>query len=379
MQPFAIEAPPRILFGRGKARMAPALIAAFGPTGLLVHGADFARADWLADGLTGTELMRWPCRGEPTLDDLQEALSHTRPFAPHWVAALGGGAALDLGKALAALIPAPGDPMEHLEFVGRALPLAAPTLPFIAIPTTAGTGAEVTRNAVIALPGHGRKVSLRDPGLLARLAIVDPALTDHCPRAVTLASGLDALVQIAEPFLSHKATFYTDALVTPLLPRALPALMRLMAQEDPDARDTMALVSLTGGLALANAGLGAVHGLAGTLGGRLPAAPHGALCGRLFGPCLAANRAAIQGTAFAPRMDHLLHALAPALACASDEVPQRLSDWCDAMGLPRLAALGLAPASIPKIAAAAETSSSMKANPVPLPRSVLEEILLRAL
>jgi alcohol dehydrogenase class IV len=379
MQPFAIEAPPRILFGRGEARKAPSLIAAFGPTGLLVHGAGFARADWLADGLSGTELMRWPCRGEPTLDDLQEALSHARPFAPHWVAALGGGAALDLGKALAALFPAPGDPMDHLEVVGRALPLAAPPLPFIAIPTTAGTGAEVTKNAVITLPRHGRKVSLRDPAMLARLAIVDPALTDHCPRAVTLASGLDALVQIAEPFLSHKATPYTDALVTPLLPHALPALMRLMAQEDPGARDTMALISLTGGLALANAGLGAVHGLAGTLGGRLPAAPHGALCGRLFGPCLAANLAATQGTPFAPRMEHLLTALAPALACPPQDVPRALTAWCDAQGLPRLAALGLAQADIPAVAAASEAASSMKANPVVLPRSALESVLHEAL
>lgn len=378
MLPFAIEAPPRILFGRGQAARAPALIAAFGPRGLLVHGADPARADWLADAMPGVALMRIACRGEPGLADLLGALGQARPFAPDWVAALGGGAALDLGKALAALIPAPGDPLDHLEVVGRALPLTAPTLPFIALPTTAGTGAEVTKNAVIALPEHQRKVSLRDPAMLARLAIVDPALTDDCPRPVTLASGLDAIVQIAEPYLSHRATPYTDALVAPLLPQALVALMRLMQAEDPAARDTMALVSLTGGLALSNAGLGAVHGLAGVLGGML-AAPHGALCGRLFGPCLAANLAATRGTAFAPRMNHLLAALAPALACAPAAVPQALARWASAAGLPGLAAMGLDRSRIPAVAQAAEAGSSMKANPVALPRATLETILVQAL
>jgi hypothetical protein len=378
MQGFAIEAPPCILFGRGEAARAPGLIAAFGPRGVLVHGADFARADWLADALPDVELMRWPCRGEPSLADLQEALGYAHAFDPHWVAALGGGAALDLGKALAALIPAPGDPLDHLEGVGRALPLAAPPLPFIALPTTAGTGAEVTKNAVIGLPEHGRKVSLRDPAMLARLAIVDPALTDHCPRAVTLASGLDAIVQVVEPFLSCRATPYTDALTAPVLDKGLPALMRLMAAEDAQARDTMALVSLTGGLALANAGLGVVHGLAGVIGG-LTGAPHGVICGALFGPALAANRAATEGTPCAPRMAQVLAALAPPLGCAPADVPKALALWARSAGLPGLSDMGLSEAAIPKVAEASLAASSMKANPVPLPRTVLETLLLSAL
>lgn len=378
MQGFAIEAPPRILFGRGEAARAPGLIAAFGPRGVLVHGADFARADWLVDALPDTELMCWPCRGEPSLADLQEALGYTRAFEPHWVAALGGGAALDLGKALAALIPAPGDPLDHLEVVGRALPLAAPPLPFIALPTTAGTGAEVTRNAVIGLPELGRKVSLRDPAMLARLAIVDPALTDHCPRGVTLASGLDAIVQVVEPFLSCRATPYTDALTAPVLAKGLPALMRLMAAEDAAARDTMALVSLTGGLALANAGLGVVHGLAGVIGG-LTGAAHGAICGALFGPALAANRAATAGTPYAARMTQVLAALAPPLNCAPVEVPVALALWARNAGMPGLADMGLTAAALPAVAEASLAASSMKANPVPLPRAVLESLLAAAL
>jgi alcohol dehydrogenase class IV len=204
-------------------------------------------------------------------------------FRPDWVAALGGGAAIDLGKALAALIPAPDGPMEHLEVVGKGLPLKVPPLPFIAIPTTAGTGAEVTRNAVIGLPDHGRKVSLRDERMVARVAIVDPALTDGCPRGVTLASGLDAVTQVIEPFVSVKATPYTDALARPAIATGMAALMRLMQGEDPEARDRLAWVSLCGGLALSNGGLGAVHGFAGVIGGMTGAM--GRSAARCWGRC----------------------------------------------------------------------------------------------
>ncbi|MBA4351921.1 MAG: alcohol dehydrogenase, partial [Rhodobacter sp.] len=217
MTPFAIAAPGRILFGRGEAAKAPSLIRAYGARGLIVHGATAARAEWLIDALraAGADTMAIACASEPTLPMLEEALATARPFRPDWVAAIGGGAALDMGKALAALIPAPGSPLDHLEVVGKALPLTAPPLPFIAIPTTAGTGAEATKNAVIGLPDHGRKVSLRDDRMLARLAIVDPALTDHTPRATTLASGLDAITQVIEPYVSSKATPFTDALTAP--------------------------------------------------------------------------------------------------------------------------------------------------------------------
>jgi hypothetical protein len=166
--------------------------------------------------------------------------------------------------------------MDHLEVVGRGLPLTEAPLPFIAIPTTAGTGSEATKNAVIGLHDQGRKVSLRDDRMLARLAIVDPALTDGTPWAVTLASGLDAVTQVIEPFVSVKATPYTDAISAPAISAGLMALQRLRQGEDQDARDALAWVSLSGGLALANAGLGAVHGLAGVIGGLCPA-PHGAV------------------------------------------------------------------------------------------------------
>jgi len=378
MTPFAITAPGRILFGRGEAARAVGLIAAFGLRGVVVHGAQPARAVWLIDGLraAGADVLALPCPGEPTLAVLEAALDATRGQGAQWVVSLGGGAAIDLGKALAGLAPGATPPMDHLEVVGRGLPLSAPPLPFIAIPTTSGTGAEATKNAVIGLPDHGRKVSLRDDWMLARLAIVDPALTDGCPRGITLASGLDALTQVIEPFVCSRATPFTDALTRPAIPRGLRALMRLMQGEDARARDDLAWVSLCGGLALANSGLGAVHGLAGVIGGMIPAA-HGAICGALLGPVLAINRHRAPADRRA-RLDEVCGGLAAAFAATPDTAPAALGRWAAAAGLPTLAGLGLDPADHPVVAAAAATSSSMKANPAALSTADLVEVLRRA-
>lgn len=299
---------------------------------------------------------------EPSLPQLEEALDIARPHVPHWVLAIGGGSVLDMGKALAALIPATGSPMDHLEGRGRGLPLALPPLPFIAVPTTAGTGAEVTKNAVIALPEFGLKVSLRDDRMIPRLAIVDPALTDHCPKAVTLASGLDALTQVIESYVSCKATPYSDAISRPAIAPGLAALMRLMKGEEPKARDEMAWTSLCGGLALANAGLGAVHGLAGVIGGRTGAA-HGAICGALLGPILAMNLKITEGLAQS-RLQEVCGLLAGVLGCSAEEAPQWLTDWARAEGLARLTELGVRPKDHAEIIAAALQASSMKSNPV---------------
>lgn len=379
MQGYNVAMPGRIVFGRGAAGQAAGLIAGFGARGLLVHGADGARAVWLQQALQaqGCDLACLPCPGEPTLDMLQTALPAARAQRPDWVVALGGGAALDLGKALAALIPAPGDPLDHLEVVGRGLPLTKAPLPFIALPTTAGTGAEATKNAVIGVPAHRRKVSLRDDRMLARLAIVDPALTDHCPRGVTLASGLDAVTQVIEPFLSCRANAFTDALTWPAIAQGLGALIRLMQAEDTAARDALAHVSLTGGIALANAGLGAVHGLAGVLGG-VTGAAHGAICGALLGPVLAMNRARCNGAA-RDRVDAVCAQIAQALGGTPEDAPARLAGWARAAGLPGLAAQGLNPADLPAVAEASALSSSMKGNPVPLQAPDLITVLQAAL
>lgn len=377
---FMIQTPTQILFGRGMKDRAADAIAAFGPRGVLVHGANPARADWLAQDLRAKDctVATLPCTEEPTQPILEAALVTARAFAPDWVVALGGGAVIDMGKALAALIPSPTPLMDHLEVVGRGLPLTAAPLPFIALPTTAGTGAEVTKNAVIGLPDHRRKVSLRDDRMLARLAIVDPSLTDHCPWKVTFASGLDAVVQVIEPYLSTRANDFSDAIAHPAIVRGLTALQRLSQAEESTARDELAWVSLCGGLALANAGLGAVHGLAGPIGGMCPA-PHGEVCAVLLGPVLEMNRRrAGQNAQAAHRLEEVCTIIAQVLGGSAEAAPKAIADWVRCAGLDGLTAQGLALADHADVAEAALQASSMKSNPVPLTKPDLMWILSQA-
>ncbi|MDO9638839.1 MAG: iron-containing alcohol dehydrogenase [Pseudotabrizicola sp.] len=330
---FSILQPAQILYGRGQAAGAAGLARTFGPRGVLVHGANPARAASILATL-GTDTLALACASEPTLAMLETATQITRVHRPDWVLAIGGGAALDLGKALAAMIPAPGPVLDHLEVIGKGLPLAAAPLPFIAVPTTAGTGAEVTKNAVIGLPELGRKVSLRDDRMMARIAIVDPALTDQCPWPVTLASGLDTLTQLIEAYVSNKATLYTDAIALPAIEPALRALIQLQKEENAADRDSLAWASLCSGLALANAGLGLVHGFAGVIGGTTGAA-HGAICGALLGPVLAMNCARAEGQ---PRqkLERVCDIVADVFGCAREQAPESLANWAQSVGLPRL-------------------------------------------
>lgn len=377
MQPFAFATAGRILFGRGRAIEACEIALSYGSRVILVHGRDASRAAWLKDALTraGGQVHTLSCPREPDLPLLTEALARLRPTRADVVVALGGGAVIDLGKAIAALLPAKTDPMDHLEVVGRGLPLAAPPLPFIALPTTAGTGAEVTKNAVIGVPKAGRKVSLRDDRMLPRLALIDPALTDGLPWSVTLTSGLDALTQVIEPFLSCRANPMTDALTRAAIPQALPALMLLAKGEDANARDAMAFVSLSGGLALANAGLGAVHGFAGVIGG-LTGAAHGAICGALLPHVLA--QLATQG-AVPARIDEVRRWLAEPLGVAPQAAFEAMAQWQREAGLPGLSTLGVTPTLIPTIGAQSAASSSMKGSPVVFSTASLLAMLKAAL
>lgn len=384
---FAFATATEILFGRGQMAQAPGRIAALGRQVLLVQGGSPARAAPLAQALAdlGCSVTRFAVAQEPDMALVDAGVAAARAAGAEVVVALGGGAVIDAGKAIAALVPAPRPMLAHLEVVGQGLPLEAPPLPFVAIPTTSGTGAEVTRNAVIAAPDPAqpaqlRKVSLRDARMLPRLAIVDPGLTDHCPRTITLASGLDAITQVIEPFTSTRANPLTDALCRDAIPRGLAALIRLMQAEDPQARDEMAWVSLCGGLALANAGLGAVHGLAGPLGG-LTGAAHGAICGALLPHVLQANRAAITTPDLAARLDQVGHWIGTAFGQPDAPLPQAaalLAAWSASAGLPGLTALGISTAAQATAAAQAASSSSMKANPATLSVATLQDIMRRA-
>lgn len=379
ISPFSVRTATEIVFGRGEAGKAPERILAIGQRVLLVHGAGSSRADPLAEALIakGAFLSRLSVAGEPDLTLMEQMTAQARAFKPDVVVGYGGGSAIDAAKAVAALVPATRPILDHLEVVGKGLPLEVAPLPFVALPTTAGTGAEVTRNAVIGVPEHRRKVSLRDPAMLARLAIIDPALTDGAPKALTLATGLDAITQVIEPYLSSRANPFTDALCESAIPAGLRALVTLMQGEDSEARDRMAFVSLSGGLALANAGLGVVHGLAGPLGGLSPA-PHGALCGALLVPSLKANRAAIGDPRMRARVRAIEGWIGAALSVAPDDAFDALSRYLASSGLKTLSGLGVDPVDHGAAADAALVSSSMKANPVALDRAVLLGILASA-
>lgn len=382
MQPaaFEIALPARVVFGRGKAREMSGDIASFGTKILLVHGSNPDRVSWLSESLKQTcKLTSFACPKEPDLELVEAAVRLCRDKAIDAVVAVGGGSVIDLGKAAAGLAGARGDVLDYLEVVGLGKPLDRDPLPFVAIPTTAGTGAEATKNAVIDVPDKKRKVSLRDARMLADLVIVDPALTDNCPRAVTLASGLDAITQLIEPYLSVKATPFTDGLVDRALPAALTALRRLMEDENRDARDAMAWASLSGGIALANSGLGAVHGLAGVIGGATGAA-HGEICAALLAATLEVNhRAAEQADIATGRISDIEQMLAVNFGseCGEDGF-SALGRWVRKNGVRGVTDLGLRKSDFEEISRASLSSSSMRGNMIELAPSDLVEILDRS-
>lgn len=373
MTPFALRAPPRVEIGPGVASRAVEAAAALGRCAFVVTGATPARAAWLTGGLAkaGLAVAVHACPREPTVEDARAAVAAARAHRTDVVLGVGGGAPIDLAKATAGLLREAGDPLDHLEVVGAGRPLTTTPPPLIAVPTTAGAGAEATVNAVLGAPEHGRKVSLRDPRLMPAVAVIDPDLLRGLPHAVALASGLDAVVQVIEPFLSRFANPLTDALCRDAIPRGLSALPRLLGEaDDADARADMALTAFIGGVALTNAKLGAVHGLAGVIGGR-SAMAHGAICGRLAAPVLALTESRATGAVARERFAAVRGWIAGALGGAPADAWDRLQRFADDAGLPRI---GLA-AEANAIAQASLASSSMKGAPAALSAEALSAVL----
>ena len=281
---FEFATASRIIFGIGKSQKLSEFISEYGNRALLVTGTtpDRFRAVPLSLDSANIDYQIFEIGGEPSLEDVLSGIRHARSFGCEMVIAMGGGSVIDGGKAIAALIANEEDPLNYLEIIGDGKPLANPSIPFIAIPTTAGTGSEVTRNAVLSSPEHRVKVSLRSPTMLPRLALIDPELTCSLPPELTASTGMDALTQVLEPFVSRFSNPFTDILCKEGMMRAARSLERAYQHgEDLTAREDMAFTSLLGGLALANAKLGAVHGFAGPLGGMIHG-PHGAICARLL-------------------------------------------------------------------------------------------------
>lgn len=382
---FEFATSTRIIFGGGTLREIDSLARGFGRHALVVTGRDPARARPLLDRLraAGVATMVISIIHEPTTDEIVQAVADARVAPCDFVIGFGGGAALDSAKAIAALLTNKGELLDYLEVIGRAQSLPHPAAPCIAIPTTAGTGSEVTRNAVLASPAHRVKVSLRSPHLLPRLALVDPELTHTLPPATTAATGLDALTQLIEPYVSARSNPLTDALCVDGIRRVARSLRRAVDDgRDAPAREDMALASLFGGLALANAGLGAVHGFAGPIGGMFPA-PHGAVCATLLPHVMEANLAALHARAAqhvaARRYDEVARLLTGNDHATSRDGVKWVRELVSALEIPPLRSHGMTRDDVPAVVEASQNASSMKTNPIVLTPAELHAILAAAL
>ncbi len=378
---FDLSAPGDIRFGAGRVSEVPAALADIGARNVfVVTGRSTSRADAVRAGLSelGVDSSAFGIDGEPTVGMCRAAVNELRGQGCDAVIGFGGGSALDVAKAIAVLATSGADPLEHLEVIGAGRPITTPGLPCIAVPTTAGTGSEVTRNSV--LSGDGVKASLRSPLMLPKIAVVDPDLLAGVPRATIASSGMDALAQVIEPLLSRRANPFTDALARDGIRRSARSLQR--AYEDgmvaAEVRDDLALTSLFGGLCLANSGLGAVHGLAAALGARV-SAPHGAVCAATLAASVAVNAHALR--ARAPEHPALarIAELGPLLTAepraGTDDAIAWLRGLTHALDVPGLGTYGLSESEIDEVVAAALRASSMRANPIDLTRDEVAEIV----
>jgi alcohol dehydrogenase class IV len=378
---FELSVPEKIIFGKGSLARLGQLVSGFGNRALLVHGKSPERAHSIEELLAKSEIKtcRYSVQNEPTIEEVAKGVEEARTKEVTLVIGVGGGSVIDAAKAISGLATNSGDILDYLEVIGRGNPLTKAGLPSVAIPTTAGTGAEVTKNAVLASPEYQIKVSLRSPFLLPRIALVDPELTYSLPSSVTIATGLDALTQLIEPFVSVRANPVTDGLCREGLPRVARSLLKAAENgKDTEAREDMALASLFGGLALANSGLGAVHGFAGPIGGMF-GAPHGLVCGILLPFVMEANIEALRRRAPSSIALSRYHEIGRLLTGSARAIAANGLAWIKGvsqkLNVPRLSSLGIPKESITEITAKTAKASSTKANPIELTLPELEAIL----
>lgn len=384
--PFSIARLPRIEFGAGSLKKLPDILEGYGKRLLLVTGERSFTAspsgEWLLAELKdrgfGWETLR--VSGEPSPQFVDEAVAQFRGGGFDAVVGIGGGSPLDAAKAIAGLLKPGNSVLDHLEGVGPEKPYLGPSTPFIAVPTTAGTGSEATKNAVLSVSEQYKK-SFRDDRLVAEWAIVDPDLLATCPPALIAADGMDAFTQLLESFVSTRSNPMTEALARSGIMAVKDGLLPLHAEQSSQSREKMAYASLLSGICLAQTGLGSVHGLAAPLGAFFPM-PHGAACGTLVAAATAANIAAMEarepenpalpkyaeiGRRFA--MQKGLNGLE-----ARDFLVATLHRWEETLALPRLSAYGMKEADIPRVVANSR-GSSMKTNPIALSDAEVAGIL----
>ncbi len=382
MTPFSIQCPTAIHFGSGTLPNLPALIGGRVGTIAFLRGASGTASAPAVQALgeIAAPVLQIPVVGEPSITSVNDAFAACEGHDITHVVACGGGSVLDTAKALAICLSRQAALPERFAEIPSDHLAHRTTPQLIALPTTAGTGAEVTSNAVLSVEVDRSKTSLRGRALFPDIALVDPDLLASAPKAVLLHSGLDAVVQTVEAYTSRMATPFSDALTEPNIRRGLTALKRVV--EGPTIEDLtqIAWVSLSSGLALANSGLGAAHGLAAVLGAEL-GAPHGALCGRLIGPVLEQNRArAGEGTQIAIKLDTCLHAISAQFPSRAPNAPlQGFYEWTDTHGLPRLGAFGAIEADLPGLAQRGLKASSTQKNAIPAREDDLLAVLRKAL
>lgn len=383
---FAFRTAGQVVFGPGEGRAGPDVAASFGRRVLLVTGsASLERSGRLEEVLdrlagAGAEAIRYPVAGEPELATIDLGAELCREAGCECVLAVGGGAVVDTGKAVAAVATSGGATLDYLEEVGAGRELTRPPLPVVAVPTTAGTGSEATRNSVIRVPGLAVKRSLRNDLLLPRVAIIDPELSATAPVAVAAAAGLDALTHLVEAYVSTGANPMTDAVIRPGIRLSIQGLNALAHGGDPESAAKRALAALWGGIALANAGLGAVHGLAAPLGGRCRVG-HGVACACLLPHTVRANVQALRGRA--PENPALgRYEEVSTIVTGEDPDPERaasaLEDLRVRLGVPSLASLGVTADDLAPVVQGSR-GGSMRSNPVELTDAELEGILAGAL
>ena len=378
---FEFATATRIVFGAGKLAEAGRIAGTLGKRAIIVigkSGGAIQRAEPLLYQLD--ECATFSVAGEPTFDDVRIGAQRARDEQCDFVISFGGGSVIDTGKAIAMLLANDGEPLDYAEVIGRGQSIIKPSAPFVAIPTTAGTGAEVTRNAVLGSLEHhvnpaqgGVKVSLRSSLMLPRVALVDPELTYELPPVITARTGLDALTQLIEPFVSNKANPMTDALCRDGMQRVARSLRRAFEHgDDPAAREDMSLAALFSGMALANAALGAVHGFAAALGGMFDT-PHGALCAALLPHAMRVNvRALAAGDEDGARrvrlqrFDEVARILTGNNRATAVDGVAWVSDLCRALGVVGLSKYGVRREHFPILIEKAKASNSMKGNPIAL-------------
>lgn len=393
--PFSISRLPRISYGSGRINEVPALAAAYGRTALLVTGKQSfcATPRWQSFiqslDARGMRWLHFTVTGEPSPTLVDQAVLKFRGEAADVVIAIGGGSVLDAAKAIAGLLTNGNSVMDYLEGVGRNIPYRGPGLPFIAVPTTAGTGSEATKNAVLSVQGRdGFKKSFRDECLIPEYAVIDPDLLASCPRELIAADGMDAFTQLLESYVSLKANPFTDALAWSGMSAVKEGFFAAWAGNEPAAshgRGAMAYAALLSGITLAQAGLGSVHGLASPLGAYFPI-PHGVVCGTLVSAATEVNIKAMlerepdnPALAKYAQVGRLLTSRTQIDdAAARSSLTALLAEWSEQLQLPRLNGYGITPVDFQLIVANSR-GSSMQTNPIVLSDAEINALLMQRL